>query len=395
MSVRSGMRRTLGATLLICIAAALPFSTPSFAAATHSLFPRANAVWAYDPRNSSGQLEPGTFVHAINHYNLMADAGHRIREIYSYGGNLKMSCPGDQGSRCTAGDLHVYYPRTHRVGGQGNSNASTYAYNMGIRSDLVTGHALIVPVIDGSMYSSRSIRGFSGLSVGLARQYADKVAHKLCADPYVSGVEFDLEPMNLQTLSPQFYFYLRIARDFASAQTGCVDRNHPTGRFFSIFGSANAIKPGTSRSAHIAKVLNAYHNGYLIDALYDLSSAPPGYRISVRKYRYLADTQAYNMVRWADRLGVNYQFAIPGSASVHEYEGCYGSLCRGAPRPQQGQRGYVIAAENAIDASYARQDGLYRGTAVWCFTRHIRYGASTFAPTTVSGSIEYYLAGVL
>lgn len=395
MTARSGLRRTVGAVILICITAALPFSTPTCAATSSFRFPRANAVWAYDPRNASGQLEPGTFVHAINHYNLMADAGHRIREIYSYGGNLKMSCPGNQGSRCTAADLHVYYPRTHRVPGHGNSNASTYAYNMGIRSNLVTGHALIVPVIDGSMYNSRSIRGFSGLSIGLARQYADKVAHKLCADPYVSGVEFDLEPLRLQKLSPQFYFYLRIAKDFASARTGCVDRNHPTGRFFAIFGSANDAKPGTARSVHLTKVLNAYHNGYLIDALYDLSSAPAGYRISIKKYRYLADTQAYNMVRWANRLDIRFQFAIPASASVHEYEGCSGSVCRGAPRPRRGQRGYVITAEKAIDASYARQDSLFQGTAAWCFTRKIHYGNSTFTPTTVSGSIEYYLSGVL
>lgn len=395
MALKLATRQVLIAAIIIPAFLSLLSTTPSFAATTSSMVPKANAVWAYDPRDANGQLQAGAFVDAINQYNLLANSGHRIREIYSYGGDMEMYCPGNVVANCTSSDLYVFYSRTQPVSGQTYSNVSTYAYDQGINSDLLDGPPLIMPIIDGVVTGSGPLGGFNDLSPKLARQFADKVAHRICADPYAAGVEFDLEPFNVQTRNGQYYFFLRIGRDFAVAQTGCVDSNHPNGRYFAIFASANAINPNTASAGRVGQILTRYHNGYLIDPLYDLSSEPPGYRTSATDYQRLVDAQTANMANWAKQLGIPYQFGIPGAASFHEYETCSGPACAGAAEPADGQVSYIMADENAIDASFARTDGLYLGSSVWSFTAGIKYGQTTFTPQTPTDAVENYLAGTL
>lgn len=356
--------------------------------------PHANAVWVYDPMDANGHLEAGYFVGAINNYNVLANSGHTIREIYSYGGDMEMYCPGGIPANCTGSDLYVNYSRTQPVPGLKDSNADTYAYHQGVRSDLIGGSPYIVPIIDGAVYGSGHLSGFNDLSPTMARHFADKVTHRICDDPYAAGVQFDLEPFNVETKNAQYYFYLRIAYDFAHWR-GCVNARYPQGRFFSIFSGNRAINPDSPSAARVAEILNSYHNGYMIDPLYDLSSEPSGYRTSNSDYIRLADIQTYNMVRWADRLGIRYQFAIPGAAGFHEYQSCNGPACAGAAEPQDGQLSYVMDGEHAIDASVAAADQLYLGTSVFCFSTHMRFGSTSFGPLTPSSSVENYIAGLL
>jgi len=365
------------------------------AAQASSRLPRANATWAYDPRDSSGNRQAGAFVDDINQYNLVAGPDHVIREIYSYGGDMEMYCPNDDPSQCTGGDLYVFYSRTQPVSGQKNSNVSTYAYHQGLQADLLSAPPVIVPIIDGVVTGSGPLGGFNDLSRRNARHFADKVAHRVCNDPYAAGVQFDLEPFNVQINNAQYYFYRRIARDFASSSTGCVDGNYPDGRIFAIFAGATAINPGTAGASRVSEILNRYHNGYMIDPLYDLASTAPGYRTSLSDYQHLVNAQTYNMSHWAEQLGIAYQFAIPGSAAFHEYETCTGSACSGASEPADRQVSYLQADESAINATSARTDGLYLGAAVFSFTAGIHYGDSAFAPQVPTDAEDSYLGGAL
>ncbi len=360
--------------------------------------PKANAAWVYDPKDANGQVLAGAYVDAINQHNLVANAGHRVREIYSYGGDMEMYCPGGLAANCTASDLYVFFsrdavvydglPAKHR-------NASAVAYAKGLDASLLGGAPIIVPVIDGAVTGKGALVGFNDLSPTMARAFADKVAWRLCSDPTVAGVEFDLEPFNVNTANGQYYFYKRIARNFASKQMNCVDATHPDGRFFGIFASSNALRPGTDSSLRVAEILNRRHNGYWIDPLYDLSGDPSGYRTSVDKYRSMATAHAYNTARWAKALGVKYQFGIPSAASFHEYATCTGSACAGAAAPVNGQLDYVTAAQEAITASYAREDDLFLGTALWAWSPRVGFGDTSFGPTEPDGSVSLYLGGTM
>lgn len=354
-----------------------------------------NSIFAYDPREASGQIQIGAFVDAINQFNSISSGSHQIKEIYSYGGDMEMYCPGGVVADCTGSDLYVFYSRSEPVSGSTYSNASTFAYHQGIDPNLIGSQPLVAPIIDGTVVGSGPLAGFDNLSRRNAQFFADKVAHRICADPYAAGVEMDLEPFDVATRNAQYYFYLRLAKDLSIAQTKCVNAQYPQGRFFAVFTGANAINPASASAARVAKILNAYHNGYLIDPLYDLASSPAGYRTSVSDYARLVAAQTINTVNWAADLGIHYQFDVPAAASFHDYASCIGPLCGGASAPADGQVDYVSAAENAIIASGAQDDPLYMGTAVWAMTGGIKDGQTAFQPQSLTSTVETFLAGAL
>ena len=94
-------------------------------------------------------------------------------------------------------------------------------------------------------------------------------------------------------------------------------------------------------------------------------------------------------------MGIAYQFGVPGSASFHEYETCTGSACTGASEPPDGQVSYLEADESAIKATSAHMDGLYLGSAVFCFSSGIHYGNTSFTPLLPTDAEDSYLAGAL
>ena len=371
-------------------------STPTAETSTADTFPpKANAAWVYDPKDASHKFITGSFVDAIRNYNLTANTGHRVKEIYTYGGDLEMFCSSGDPTKCTAHDLHVYYSKDATDASGARTNASALAYADGVKSDLIGGTPIITPILDGMVQGSGPLGGFNDLSPAMARAFADKVAETVCSDPAVNGIEFDLEPFNVSTDNGQYRFYLRIAEDFASSARGCVDAAHPKGRFFGIFGSANALRPGTDSSTRVAEILTAHGNGYWIDPLYDLSSDPSGQRTSVADYLRIATAHAGNMAQWAKALGVKYQFGIPASASYHEFQDCSGSACGGAAAPANGQVDYATAALQAIDASGARSDDNFLGTVLWAWSPRTGFGDTQFGPTDITDAVAQYLSGML
>lgn len=395
-NLSSKLRRTVASTAIVASLAGLLFGTQAQAVPTSSAWlPHLNAAWVYDPKGPDGTFEAGYFSSAINHYNLIANGGHKIREVYAYGGDMQLHCPYNNPSLCTASDLIVHYARTVQVPNIGYSNPLVYAYHNDVSYYDAGGISYEVPIIDGTISSGGYLVGFDQLSKSNAYAFADKLAREVCSDPYAAGIQFDLEPLNIAANNGQYYFYMRMAYDLSHNAQGCVTGRYSNGRFFSIFGGNRWINPAGPSANLVKQILTTYHNGYFVNPLYDLASKPAGYRMSNSDYMTLVDSQTHNTVRWADQLGIPYQFGIPGGASYHEYETCQGSACQGAPRPTYGQESYIMDDENAIDASGARNDKLFLGSAVFSFTTHLGFGNTTFGATQPTAAVENYLAGTM
>jgi hypothetical protein len=368
---------------------------PAGASARPSPFPpQANSAWAYD---SSG---PGTWVNAIKDYNQQATPGHELNEIYSYATDLEMYCPDNDGTQCTANDLYSFYTP------ESSGWASTDAYYQAFDASR-PGSLIISPIIDGRTDTNGYMQGFNELSPQLAAGFADKVASQVCADPHVDGIQFDTEPFDVSTKNGQYYFYMQIAKDFAGEHVdnlaqdlyGCVDATHPRGRFFSVFTFAATIQPGTESAANVQSLLNAYGNGYFMDSLYDLSSAPAGTLNGLASYRTAVQREATDTKRWADRLRIKYGYGIPASASAHEFTTCNATpSASGSCVPDAtGATGYPMieyakAAVNAIDRTGAPHDPRYMGTAIWDFGDHVSWNGLNFGPVPAPADVLSYFA---
>ncbi|HEU0198167.1 MAG TPA: hypothetical protein VFQ88_13265 [Nevskiaceae bacterium] len=382
-------RACLVVVLLAGTTAAALAGTPRPSPAPGAGPPHGNSAWVYDALYRNGHVhgsQPGSFVDAINRYNRGAAPQHAITRVYTYGGSLEMYCHRGP-EHCAPDDLKFAF------GSAGQRSAAAYA----TRLEPIAGQRVKVEtIIDGSLraHYNGSLRGFNHLSPALARGFADKVAGAICADPQVSGVQFDLEPFNVASKNGQYWFYRRIAEDFAGAGSQgaalhCADAQHPQGRDFSIFGAAHDLDPHSARGRNLRDILTAQHNGFFIVALYDLSDQPGGHLSTPQAYAHKAAHQAQMAASDAAALGVPYQLAVPASASAHEYARCGGLLCR---QPGDGsQLAYLQAAMQAVDDSGARKDPRYLGTAVWAWSREITHGSMRFSPSTPPAGVLQFL----
>ncbi|WP_345626417.1 hypothetical protein [Rugosimonospora acidiphila] len=357
------------------------------------LLPKGNGVWMYDSVHAGagyGQLTlPGMWAPELNSYNQAAGKGHGISVLFSYGTDVEMYCPDLDPTQCTPDDLDVYYTP------DGSGAQSTQAYAEHAR--VIGARPVVSPVIDGRV-GADYLTGFNDLSPSLARSFADKVAAQVCADPRVDGIQFDIEPFDISTANGQYYFYLQIAKDFAGAHGNgrgrdpyrCVGPEHPQGRFFSIFTFARSIQAGTVSATHMQQIVNGYHNGYVIDSLYDLADTPGGTFNPVAAYTSAVDTEVANMKSWADMLKIPYGMGIPAASSAHEYSQCVGPACQpasaGAPMLE-----YTQAALAAMDAHSVRADHLYLGTDVWDLSSIDTDSDYNKLPATAPSTVLSYL----
>lgn len=387
-----------------CIAAAL--SPQRSAAATFP--PKANAAWVYDPPASHGKHGPviaGYFANAIAKFNKQAPPGGQIGELYVYGGDMEMYCPNHRAAQCVPSDFHVYLSKatrqpstgTPRSLGSGDTSVQAYAK----RFAPAKGHRPLMQIamtIDGVTSKRRgALRGFNSLSRNQAAAFAAKVARRVCTDNAVGGVEFDLEPLTVSRKSGQFYFYTSIAKDFASEKMGCVDRKYPHGRFFSIFTVANRIAPHTASARHVGEIMHTANNGYLIDALYDLSSTPPGHQTPLATYKRLVQREVRRMRRWSSRIGVKYQLGLPAAASAHEFAMCRGPRCHLASNMlrkdnKDMQLAYIKADVAAIRDNNVQSDPGFLGISLWAWSPGLHYKNMHIFPSKPPPSVERYLS---
>lgn len=356
--------------------------------------PKVNSAWVYDTD------APGTWVNAIRDYNAKATPGHTLNEIYSYATDLEMYCPDNDGTQCTADDLYSFY--TPGSGGRARTAAYEEAFN-GTRP----GSLVISPIIDGRTDTGGYLRGFNELSPELAAGFADKVAAQVCADTNVDGIQFDLEPFDVSTKNGQYYFYLQLAKNFAGEHDGnpsqdpygCVDDDHPRGRFYSVFSFASSIAPRTESAGNVQDILNTYGNGYFMDSLYDLGSAPAGTLNSLESYRTAVEKEVRNTRSWAAPLQLKYGYGIPATATAHEFTTCTAApdADGGCVPDETGATGhpmisYTKAAVQAIQRARAPHDPRYLGTAIWDFGDHVSWNGLNFGPVPATADVLDYLA---
>jgi len=386
-------------------------ATPLSQASTASFPPKANAAWIYDPpadNGSRGKVKPGHFTDVLTHYNDDASSGARISEFYIYAGDMEMYCPEHRAKQCQPDDFHVYYSNAaqhgNAIGGRddhhGNTSVQAYARWLSAHPLPDGEPALIVPIIDGVVSGHGALRGFNDLSRKQAEAFADKVTEQVCADDSVDGIQFDLEPFNVVRQAGQYYFYKRIAQNFASRSKRCVDSSHPQGRFFSIFTVANRIRPGTPSADNVQKIMQVANNGYLIDALYDLKGTLPGHQTSAKDYQKLVQRETSNMRNWAAQIGIKFQFGVPAAASAHEFGECRGAPCQASQKTVHGnavsiQLAYVKSAVAAIRSSGAMQDPHYLGVALWAWSPGLHYKGMQFSPKVPGAAVTHFLSEAL
>lgn len=392
----NGLTRVLAVAAAVALAAGMSLITPARASAAPSgaFPPKANSAWVYDTTG------PGTWVDAIAAYNARATPGHALTQVFSYATDMEMYCPGNDGTRCSADDLYSFYA----AGSGGRARTAAY-YDAFAAAD--PNSFTISPIIDGRTDANGYLQGFNELSPALAAGFADKVAAQVCADPHVDGIQFDLEPFDVSTKNGQYYFYLQLAKNFAGLHNGdpahdpygCLDTTHPRGRFYSVFTFAESIRPGTESAGNVRDILTTYDNGYLLDSLYDLSTAPAGTLNGLADYTAAARREARNAKQWANRLHIRYGFGIPASASAHEFTTCTaGPDALGDCVPDaSGATGYPMlsytrAAVAAITASGAVHDPRYLGTAIWDFGDHVTWNGLSFGPVPATDDVLDYLA---
>ena len=202
-----------GSTARLGVLLALGFMASSVMASETSVVPKAHAAWVYDVTNRPGEprrYDPGYFATGLNSYNRNAEQGHKIRLIYTYAGSLEMYCPERNSDQCRLDDLVVVYPLNadKRLRGA-DGEATVRAYASKVDGTLAGGPVRVVPVIDGAISGDYegSMKGFNELPRDMARAFADKVSRKVCSDPNVAGVQFDIEPFDVRKQNGQYHFY--------------------------------------------------------------------------------------------------------------------------------------------------------------------------------------------
>lgn len=351
-----------------------PFSSPKTAIIN-------NGTWAYDKTYSLFGFKAGLWATNINQYNTSAQAGHKLTQVFSYGGDMEMYCQGSGGSStgtpCTASTMTVSY-------NPGIQSTAAYYNAANGTSNPVT----MTPIVDG-VVGGEYLKTFNTLTQAQAAIYADNVAKLYCADDKVSGVQFDLEPFDLSQPG-QAFFFTQIAKNFAGQHSPgqpdpyhCVDAAHPKGRTFSVFTYSGKV------NSSLGTIFNKYQNGYVIDSLYDLGPNGGGVVNSVTNYTTYVNNEVAKMMSRAASYNVKYQFGIPAAASVHEFESVNGKSTG------YKQIDYVKAAINAINSHNSRKDPLFTGINLWGWNQKMFWNGKEFKPSIPSATVLAYLATAL
>lgn len=322
----------------------------------------------------------------LSSYNAAASSGHKLNQIFSYGGDLEMECEG--GDDCTSRKMHVYYyPPT----AQSDSQSFVQTGSSGFQSTqayLAMDGVDVIPIFDGRFDLGGYLSEFHTLSEAQVRGYADVFARTVCSDRNIAGVQLDLEPFDLGDAA-QHAFYDQIALNFSGNNAAlepilqCVNSRFPHGRFFSVFTFSGQLTPT------LGEVFTKYGNGYVIISLYDLGPGAATVASNPVDYgTYVADEIAATMANSGVANNVPFQLAIPGAASTKEFES-YNGVDSG-----YSQVDYVRAALDAVEASGARDDSRFKGMAVWGWSRFMAWPPHTnnvFSPGQPPADVLQYL----
>lgn len=364
----------------------------------NTVYPRlANGTWIYDggaqdyKMPTAGRMAPAivAFNNALNSGQQRPSQG--LNELFTYGND--MECVGNLNSWAPANcndpsaHLFVFYATASKKasGYDGKINLAAYKNYVTTKGD--KRHWYFSPIIDGRIDSlgvaGNYLDGFNQMSQKQAEVFAGKVAAAVCPDNNVDGIQFDLEPFSIPATGAngQTYFYQAIAKDFASSQYGCVNSTHPNGRFFSVFTFSSKV------NQQVANIFNQYHNGYVVDSLYDLGpdneNRAGKYNTDPNDYQKYVTKEVKSMIAAANRYGVDFQIGIPAAGSVHEFS-YYRKAnekntapagpkvypprkAGGSTEPHIAQYQYLQVILSAIKETKLTQNPHYAGTNLWSF----------------------------
>lgn len=358
-----------------------------------------HAAWVYDSLNVPGQarqLQAGFFIDAINDYNTQAGRKHQISSIYSYHASMEMYCKGGA-HNCSPTNLKLSFASPQHPLGKHAEKSSVARYRHGVKARDGQQPVKAVAIIDGVVNGQYqgSLKGLNELPQRLAEGFADKVSAAICADANIDGVQFDLEPLNLESHNGQYFFYRRIAENFAGKRDmggiNCVTSSHPAGRFFSVFAPTRALRPGSGSAANMHQITNSHRNGYMIAPIYDLDGSPLGHATPVADYQQMARRQLQQLNSWATQARVPFKIGIPAAASVHEYVRCAGPPCKNQGAAPDSQLTYVQALMTALSATGVRDNTLFHGNVIWAWSRGISHGGASFMPEAPPAEVLNYL----
>lgn len=415
----------------IFVSAVLPIFFLVSEISASDIIPYGNAAWiydgTYDNSGKKGPLKPGLFASSLNSFNDNAGAGHEITQLFIYGGDVE--CPSSEEITSNPDVLnnsnstyYNYYPKdftskplTWDKYTQGNKVASSFSssqiYAPGKQFPQKDGSYLVtdlsgirkavykILVIDGDVSFGGYAQGLNKMTETQARAFADKVSIAVCSDQSIDGVQFDIEPFSFTgeggalSGNGQKYFYQQIAKNFAgwfgreySSAKGinsdlssdpihAVSIKHPNGRFLSIFASANKA------TQDVKDIYVRFGNFYFIVSLYDLDSTPGGQLTEPEKYKKLITSQ----IEKINDCSIPYQLAIPGAASVHEFESADGK-----PSGVK-QLDYVKIVFEVIDSLEIRNNPNFKGIAIWSWNQAIWWKGHKFEPSSPPKDVISYL----
>ncbi len=262
--------------------------------------------------------------------------------------------------------------------GRPSSNVSSFASVQGVQH--------VTLVVDGrmdlckeyaefNMSSERSCAGAPdprGISSEDLDAVALSIAKVACAEPVVSGVQIDLEPLADPWKNNTIALIGKLARALIDTEGCKVPDVYPAGRAISTFAFAEDV------TDDLVAALGPL--GYLAISGYDLYAKDDRSTFNTpTEYRHKLERQVNaTLALQGSTCRLPWTLGIPVAASTHEYESYIpsayhcGPACKSMTNPS-GMGEYISAAFDLVrdrpDVFSLRDDGCFRGLTMWKFDR--------------------------
>lgn len=388
-------------------------------------------LWSPNSPDKAPYNQAGLFANALTAFNQIAGDRMKINQVFNYGGGPEMYCRGSGESSvsqaCNNENTVVLYgavpfdknKTVAEIGATGMDGTNMYGAELKVHGKQTNYEHVMIPTFDGRLDANTAqnngsddiLDAFKTMTQDDAIHLADKTAKAFCADGAVTGVQFDIEPFRFIPSQPgQIHYYTRIADVFAGKHTTtpndvlndeaarkqitCVTAARPYGLSWSVFTFPQFV------NQELADVMNEHNNGYVVISGYDLGNLPGGQHNTPSEYRTLIKAKIIEVMNMASTYNVRYQFAIPASASAHEFERIEGNDNLGINLEINTDTGYqqldyVKVAVEEMKAAGMENDVNFIGTAIWSWNEKTIWppgGETLFYPEVPPADVLTYLS---
>jgi hypothetical protein len=350
--------------------------------------PELHSAWLYD---GSSSVPSSYYYNTIYDFNNdpHSHADHNINTLFTYGGDIEMYC-NNKDIQCIPNKTMFVYYNDH-------ARQSVIAY----KSDQTHSHIQkIMPIVDGRVDDESVLAHFNTLPEA-TRLLADNLAQQYCADNNVDGVQIDLEPFDINRPG-QAAFYDQLNKDFTSKNYGCINSDHPNGRYYSNFAYSGQWdkKDGSFHTltqdqwTAIAKSFGENTNGFFIVSGYDVGPNEANTPNNLSQYHDYLTAELKAMKQAASTYKIHYMVGIPAGASTKEFEQICDKNYHNCTSSGYFQIDYLKTLEQVMNELQIKQDPYYLGSSMWAFNQFMKYKKATYLPSapTDGSPILNYLA---